>query len=296
MAVFACGGILGGGLTTAIGGVIADYATHGRDLALPLVGTRMAWQVAFIVIALPGVPLAFLAFFLPDPARVSVRARDDVAGKATLIAYVSKHRGFYLRHFFAFGLVMMLGYAILGWTPIAMTRDFGWSMAVAGPWLGLILIVSGLASLVASGRLVDGLAGRGMADAHLRYYAFASIVLAVAGSMISLVDDAAQMLVLYTVVCLIIPCIGISNTALQIATPVHLRGQVSALLILVGGIVGAGMGTTIVGAATDYLFCDPARVRDSMALVSAIFGPIAALLFYGGLRPFVRAIADARHG
>ena len=49
-----------------------------------------------------------------------------------------------------------------------------------------------------------------------------------------------------------------------------LRGQVSALFILVSGILGAGLGPVVVGAATDFVFNDDSRVRASMALVSLI--------------------------
>jgi phage shock protein PspC (stress-responsive transcriptional regulator) len=52
-----------------------------------------------------------------------------------------------------------------------------------------------------------------------------------------------------------------------------MRGQITAIAFLVLGLVSTTLGNTLVGALTDYLFCDPNAVRSS-AVIVAIFASI----------------------
>jgi MFS family permease len=87
---------------------------------------------------------------------------------------------------------------------------------------------------------------------------------------------------------------GASVAAISEVTPGALRGRVSAVYYLVMSFVGLAAGPLSVALCTDYLFRDPVRVGDSIALVAAVVGPAAALLIWSALPAFRRWSATAQ--
>ena len=51
-------------------------------------------------------------------------------------------------------------------------------------------------------------------------------------------------------------------------------------------IVGLTLGPLSVALLTDYVFEDPTRVGDSLAIVCAVVSPRSAVLMWSALRPF----------
>ena len=86
---------------------------------------------------------------------------------------------------------------------------------------------------------------------------------------------------------------GASVAAISEVTPAALRGRVSAIYYLVMSLVGLAAGPLSVALCTDYLFRDPARVGDSISVVSAVIGPLAACLIWRALPEFRRWAAEA---
>jgi MFS family permease len=98
--------------------------------------------------------------------------------------------------------------------------------------------------------------------------------------------------------------IGISApgavAALQNVTPNEFRGQISALYLFTIGVIGGGLGPTIVALFTDYVFHDEAMLRYSMVVVTVIFGGLGLWLKFVCLPPYkervARVIAAERAG
>ena len=72
-------------------------------------------------------------------------------------------------------------------------------------------------------------------------------------------------------------------------TPNEMRGQVSAISLMLTGLFGGVLGPAAVAFATDRIFGEPAAVGHSLALVAAVLGPIAVGLLAWGLAPLRRA-------
>jgi hypothetical protein len=89
---------------------------------------------------------------------------------------------------------------------------------------------------------------------------------------------------------------GPFNAALQIITPNQMRGQVTALFLLIFNVIGFGLGGTVVAAFTDFVFGDESMLRYSMAATSALLGPIAIVTFWLGLKPYARSVQRAEAG
>ena len=71
---------------------------------------------------------------------------------------------------------------------------------------------------------------------------------------------------------------GSSIAALQRVTPPTLRGQVAALYYLVVGLAGLVFGPLSVAVLTDSVFGNPLAIGKSLAVVTAVFGSLAAVM------------------
>jgi MFS family permease len=92
---------------------------------------------------------------------------------------------------------------------------------------------------------------------------------------------------------LLAPAIFLSNTpyacagtSIQLIVPNRARAQVTALYITLITLVGLGVGPTVVGLMTDYVFKNPADIRYSLAIVVAVPAPIMFTLLAFAWRPY----------
>jgi MFS family permease len=79
--------------------------------------------------------------------------------------------------------------------------------------------------------------------------------------------------------------------ALQNVTPNEFRGQISALYLFTIGVVGGGLGPTIVALFTDFVFHDEAMLRYSLVVVTIIFGGLGLWLKFVCLPPYKERVA-----
>jgi MFS family permease len=150
------------------------------------------------------------------------------------------------------------------------------------------------AGFLFSGWLSDRLYRRGMADAHLRYFAVTSVLCAIIGGL----GFGARGTMLFAVcVYLVITFIqalgGVAGGYLQIATPARFRGRISGIYLLVINLMGITMGPSLIAFLTDYVFGNPLLVGRSLALAYGLISPVAAALLWLGFRPARIAVADA---
>ena len=78
------------------------------------------------------------------------------------------------------------------------------------------------------------------------------------------------------------------NTLIQLHVPNGLRGQASAIYYLANSVVGLTLGPLSVGLLTDYVYEDPLRIGDALALVAIVIAPATALLSLSTRAPFTR--------
>ena len=110
--------------------------------------------------------------------------------------------------------------------------------------------------------------------------------------VIFLLQDPTAFLLVYAVVAVVtIPLIAYFTTAVQMVTPTHLRGRVTALTSIPLALIGS-LGPLIVGALTDFVFRDEAKLGWSLAVVLSTMIPSALVclrLCLPGLRQAVEA-------
>jgi MFS family permease len=197
---------------------------------------------------------------LRDPA--AAKAEAGPRGAATWdYSGVVANTPRYALLFLGMGGVAMASSAFLVWVPTIVSREFGWSSSKAGSAYGAILLVLSPMGLFLGGWLSDLLVSRGRTNA----YSF-GVGLAPSAPVLF-----AVLAVTHFALCF---ALGSTPAYIQIITPKHARGQVSAVYVLVLNVLGLGAGPMLVGSLSSLSAQDPHALR---AAVIAVIIPALAL-------------------
>jgi hypothetical protein len=79
---------------------------------------------------------------------------------------------------------------------------------------------------------------------------------------------------------------GVAVAGLAIITPNRMRAQVAALLLFLTNLFGLALGGSFVAFFTDFVYGDDLALGKSIATVSVIMYPLAAILIGWGLRHY----------
>ena len=97
MAVYKSGAMFGGGLAFIIGGAVVGYVVNSDSIILPLLGEMKPWQMAFIIVGLPGVLIGLLMLTVKEPSRTGVAdTLDKKVSISDAIKYMQKRWRIYL--------------------------------------------------------------------------------------------------------------------------------------------------------------------------------------------------------
>ncbi len=291
ISVYGMGIYLGAGLALLLGGVVIGVASAQEAWVLPLAGAVRPWQLILLAVGLPGVLLAPLLYAIREPVR---RGSARAVGRIPLrqvLSYMGRNRRTFLCHNFGLGLTAFGTYAGGAWDPTFFIRTYGWSAERAGVVLGAIIMIAGSAGIVAGGRFADWLAERGHRDSKMRvamYATLANVPLALA--MYSSPNAALAAVLFVPHLFFTSAPYGVAPAAIQEMMPNAMRGQASALYLLVNTLVGLGLGPTAVALLTDYAFHNDAAIRYSLLIVSASGSLASAAVLGLGLKPFLESL------
>ncbi len=293
MSVFTMTAFIGIGFAYVAGGASVALVAAADISGWPVLEDLAGWQRVFVLVAIPGLVVAAVILLIPEPARRG-RTRRGAVPLAEAAGHVWGRRAAILPFFTGFALVTLSSYASAVWTPALFIRAYQWTPAEVGLGYGLLTLLFAPAGALLAGRICDSLAARGVTDAPLRVAAFGYVGTGLFGGLAPLMPSGELALALFAPAVLLgtIPY-PMAATALQLATPNELRGQVSALYMLVINTVGLGLGPVIVGALSDRLFTGPDGVRYGLALVNALCAPLAMAALLRALRPY-RAMRAAQ--
>ena len=279
--VFQMAGKAGSAAAFGLGGAVIAFAEILHKSGPAFLGQAHQWQIVMVTVGAPGFLLALLVFTFREPKRRNAAAGLPSQNARTepddLAAFLRRHWRLIGLMMASFSCLAICGYSMTSWVPTYIARRFAWAPAEYGPALSLMNLVAA-ASLVVNGKIVDHLYGRGMRDVHLRFYSWLVVALLPAVFLIFYVDNAYLFLALYGVVQFVtVPFMVYISAVMALLAPSDLRGRLIALFMFVFNILGFGAGPALVGALTDYVFHDEARLGSSLAIV-LIAGSLAALL------------------
>lgn len=294
ISVYSAGIYLGSGIAFLLGGLVIQFVSAQGEVILPLVGSTRPWQVVFYILGIAGLLFSVAFIFVREPPRQGAHA---VVPLREVIAYLWQHRRAVLCHNFGFAMLAFCSYGAAAWIPSFYIRTFGWSAGQVGITYGLLVMIFGTAGIVWGGRLTDRWVRQGKADGALRVGLWAC-ALCVAGSWVYLLMPTAElaMLTMVPVVFALGMPFGAAAAAIQEIVPPRMRGQASAVYLLIVNLVGLGVGPTAVALVTDYVFQDDAALRWSLLIVGTSACAIAASLLWAGRRPYREALAELRAG
>lgn len=293
IAVFALGTALGSGLSFVVGSLISDLADKDAIL-VPLLGPMRGWQVAFVAVGLPGLIVAALVLTIREPARRNSLALERPAEISEVTSFVRRRKRLAVSLVVGVGSASTVSYALLAWMTTFFIRVHAAPAGELGPILGALVLSMSSAGIVGGGYVASILLKRGMTDATLRtamvgmFVASPLLVAAPLMPTMALSIAAFAPAVLFSSVFV---SLGIST--IQLVTPNEMRGQLTALGLMLTTVVGSILGPSLVAACTDYVFASDEKVGYSLALVCGAMSLGASAALALSLRPLREAMAEA---
>lgn len=291
--VYSLGIYAGVGLAFGGGGVLVGMVAQDPSIVLPVVGEVRSWQAVFFLLAVPSLILSPLLFvLLREPARRGIDTDGDFSIRATG-AYVWQRFALFGPFLFGFGIIVLANFATLAWTPEFFIRRFGMSAGDAGVMIGMTMVWAGGTGVLAGGWFSDWLQARGRKDAVLFTGIVAALGTMIAGVAFPLMPSAGLAQVAMVPVFFFGAFVsGAAPSALGAVTPNEMRGQVSALYLMVINLLGIGLGPTVPALFTDFLFADEAKLGWSIALTAAVTGLPAIVLLNMARKRYVAEATD----
>jgi MFS family permease len=188
--------------------------------------------------------------------------------------------------FLAFGAASssMLGYGIAFWLPSLLQRSFGLSLIETSIFYGSVLLLGGVAGVLAGGWMGDRLGSRDRA--YFGYLPALAFVIGVpffaAGIMTDSVPLAFALFLLPQALAYV--WLGPVLSAVQHLVEPPFRATASALFLLINNLIGLGGGIYALGALSDWLvpIYGESALRYSMLYSLALYGLAALLMALAG--------------
>jgi MFS family permease len=292
-AIYMTSQALGTGISLLIGGAIVGAAAHAGAFAnVPLLGRLASWQLAFVLVGLPGVITGLMMLTVKEPKRRLDNIKtDDAKGiSAEFVAYVKRHK-------LAVGGVLVsqvavnfVGNSVVPWLPTIFIRLYKVPVGQLGAILGFILFTGSATGFFLSGHLSDHWLKKGRPDARLLplfvgYIAFIPLV-----TLWPLAGNLYVSYAAFWLQCVAhVMAIATMPVAMQEIVPARMRGQSVTLVILVTTLLGWAVGPTAVALCTDYVFHNDDAVPYSLVLVCVPMAVFALLSAWVGRRAFIGA-------
>ena len=299
MGVYVMSISIGTGLAFMIGGVIVGLVTGADTVSVPMLGELKAWQLAFVLAGLPGLPLAMVILSAREPARMGLLQQG---GEVPRVIPIREVVGFVMQRWRSYAaiilpscLLTMLSYGMFAWLPVYFTRVHDWAADTTGLVFGGSVLLSGVAATLSGGALCSWFVTRGRADAHILVLLIAALGILPFAALGPLAADAWLALGLVTLANFFGSSWGGPVAAgLQALTPNQMRAQISALYLFSVNITGLVFGPLMVGVFTDHLFGQPQDVKYSLALTGALLAPPAIAMLVVGRKHFRQGVIDAK--
>ncbi len=282
-------------------GALGFYANGiyvGTMLAFLLggwVATRFDWRTAFLMVGLPGIPLALLvrATVRELPRGTSEAASSDEGELpfVEVLRFLLARRTF-ARILIGGSLLSITGYGMLVWGPAFLGRVHGMAPVEIGRALGVLIGVAGSGGAWLGGLLADRL-GRGDVRWTLRAPALAALAgLPFAAGFLLLPTPALALACFGPFYLLANMHVGPVWSALQGIVRLRMRATVSAVFQFVLNLIGLGLGPLVVGVLNDELDArfGAGAIRWSLC-VATLLGAAGALVLLGASRSLPHDLA-----
>ncbi len=285
ISVYYMGIFFGSSLALLVGGMTVDALSRTPLITVPLLGTMASWRITFLIVGLPGILFAMLAYTIREPLRRDLLRAAD--GQATRLGVRETAAQMRLRWKSLLGVSIgavfqsACTYALISWAPTYFLRVHGWTPGQSGRALAVILLTFGCGGMYAGGSLSDRWQRKGIAEGPLRVGVWCGL-----GTML-LLPAALLMPNVWWTLALLAPGIffdalpmGTSAASLQQIFPNQVRGQMSALFLFILNLGGLTIGPLMPGLLNDRLFHNEKMIGASLALTIGISAVLMLVAFW----------------
>lgn len=272
------------------------------------IAAKVDWRLAFFVVGIAGVLIAPLFKYLvrdkpkfaahdpqpsveaepvPEAAAMAPAVPLRTHGLKATAAILARKPSFWLLSFGA-ASASMLGYGIAFWLPSLLIRSFGLDLVQASQFFGAILLLGGIAGVLAGGWLGDRLGGTDKA-----FYSWVPALAFFFGAPLFALGIMSTD-VWFAFLLFLIPqalayvWLGPVLSAIQHLVDPPARSMASALFLLINNLIGLGGGIYALGALSEFLgpYYGDQALRYSMLYSLVLYGLAALLMALAG--PFLR--------
>ena len=296
VAIYSIGSFVGGGIAFLVGGFVIGLLKDMSLIAVPLFGMLKAWQVAFILVGLPGVIIGILVLLtVKDPKRKGqlVDAQGNVV-KVKLsdtFKFLKKHKKTFTCHYLGFTFYAMALFCLISWTPAFYIRHYNMTATEVGYMLGAVLLISNTLGVFSAGWMNDYFIQKGRKDSPMFVGVIGIVGLIIPMILFSQVNELWLSVTLLVVAMFFASFpMPISTTAMQMLSPNQLRAQISSIFLLISNLIALGIGTTLVALITDRFFENPLMVGSSISIVGAISCILCFVLLKVGCKAFENSL------
>lgn len=259
-----------------LGGRVLAWAEAADFSGYPIISYMRPWQIVFVIVGAPGILAAILVLLMREPKRLDLTpaSRQPI----TFVLGYFRHRIWvYVALFTPPTAMTIISYTHL-FTFSLFSRLHGWEPTKLSVYLGAILITIGPLSTFFGGWLVDRKTNAGQADGGIQVMRLGLLVM-VPNAALFPIMPTPELTLLFYALCTIGMTILTAAAVPSILTlvPAHIRGQSTALYLMIISIFGLILGPTLVGVFNDYVFQDELKIGYSMTLVAVAFGGTAIL-------------------
>ena len=301
ISVFYMGVFIGSSLAMLVGGTTVDMLARTPFVTVPVLGTMASWRLTFVIVGLPGILFALLAWTIREPIRRNLLAAAD--GRPTQLSFGETVAQVRLRWQSVAGISLgmvcqgTITYGLLAWIPTFFQRVHHWTPGQSGRALAAILLTFGCLGMYLGGRLSDYWQKRGVPEGPLKVAVISAIgTLLLMPISLLLPKPEWTLAMLAPALFFDALAMGTSAAALQHIFPNQVRGQVSALYLFLLNLGGGSLGPLLPGLLNDHWFHDPNMVGYSLAItitIGAVGMLIAIRSTYGSYRRHYDAMNPA---
>ena len=296
ISVYSVGGSIGAGLAYLFGAMATHIAGPAAEMFPILAGMR-DWQVAFIMVSLPGIPILLLLLTIRQPKRAAPRSAGnaDIAAPP-IAAFLWDRTRFFVLYCAGIGLLTTVSYANMAWIPTMFNRIYGWETARTAQYLGIMMLTFGTAGVLGGG-LVAMRVSRRYRDATLRVAFWSALALVPICALAALVPNPWISLVLYAPFTFISTSfVSLGPTSIQLITPDALRGRINGIALMFVTIIGVSVGPVFVATMTERVFGGPMMISWGLGIGAALLALGSAVLIYLSLSHYRAALASVDDG
>jgi MFS family permease len=256
---------LGGPLSAVLGFWLAGWLNE-----------LYGWRWTFVLLGVPGVPLALLAWFtLKEPRQAAQASRLRVSTEALptlrVVGITLWKNATFRNLLLSLSVLLFFLYGVFTWLPAFFIRSYGMSSAQAGMWLSCTFGLGGMLGAFLGGELATRYAAQ-KESLQLRSIA---ITVASAGIVSIVTYLSSSKYVALGLVGLSTMALTTVNgplfATLQTLIPERMRAVAIALVFLCGNLIGMGLGPLAAGSLSDAL--RPWAAGESLRYSLLILGP-----------------------